>query len=292
MISANDQHDVEYNVRAHRRRSLTSKLAIAALIFLMIWPFLYIFVSSFKPLSEIMSRVRLFPQDPTLENYETLLFARTPLRDFPRIIINTMIVALSTAFFTVVISSMASYAIARDRKLSSGMISRALLFIYVFPTIILVVPIYQMLVRMGLWDSFISLILVYTALASPFCTWLLISFFQSVPKQLEESAQIDGAGAFTIFFRIVLPLAVPGIVTVAMYAFITAWGEYLFALVLINSSRLKTAALGLASFTAEQYIEWGPLLAGSILIMVPVFILFLPIARIFIKGFMAGALKA
>lgn len=292
MISANDQPSVEYNVIAYRRGSLTSKLAVAVLIFLMIWPFLYILISSFKPLSEIMSRIRLLPQNPTLKNYETLLFARTPLRDFPRIILNTMIVAGVTAFFTVVISSMASYAIARDRKLSSGMVPRALLFVYVFPTIIVVVPIYKMLVGMGLWDNFISLMLVYTALASPFCTWLLISFFQTIPKQLEESAQMDGAGAFTIFFRIVLPLAVPGIVTVAMYAFITAWGEYLFALVMINSSRLKTAAVGLASFTAEQYIEWGPLLAGSILIMLPVFILFLPIARIFIKGFMAGALKA
>jgi multiple sugar transport system permease protein len=187
---------------------------------------------------------------------------------------------------------MASYAIARDPRMSSGTVPKALLFIYVFPTIILVVPIYQMLVSIGLWNSLTSLVIVYTALASPFCTWLLVSFFQTVPKQLEESAALDGAGALTIFFRVVLPLAAPGIVTVGMYAFITAWGEYLFALVLINSSSLKTAALGLASFTAEQYIEWGPLLAGSILIMVPVFILFLPIARIFIKGFMAGALKA
>ena len=275
-----------------RMKTLSTQLAFVVLVVLMIWPFIYIFISSFKPLAEIMSRAHVFPVDPTLRNYETLLFARTPLRDFPRIIVNTLIVAGATAVVTVVISSMASYAIARDRKMSGGMVPKALLFIYVFPTIILVVPIYQMLVSIGLWDSLASLVIVYTALASPFCTWLLVSFFQSVPKQLEESAEIDGAGSFTIFFRVVLPLAVPGIVTVAMYAFITAWGEYLFALVLINSSSLKTAALGLASFTAEQYIEWGPLLAGSILIMVPVFVLFLPIAKIFIKGFIAGALKA
>ncbi len=275
-----------------RINTISTKLAVLVLVALMIWPFVYIFISSFKPLAEIMSRARILPSNPTLRNYETLLFARTPLRDFPRIILNSLIVAGATAALTVVISSMASYAIARDRKMSGGMVPKALLFIYVFPTIILVVPIYQMLVSIGLWDSLISLVIVYTALASPFCTWLLVSFFQTVPKQLEESAEIDGAGSFTIFFRVVLPLAVPGIVTVGMYAFITAWGEYLFALVLINSSSLKTAALGLASFTAEQYIEWGPLLAGSILIMVPVFVLFLPIAKIFIKGFMAGALKA
>ncbi len=280
------------HTRSARIRLLGRYLAIAVLVFLMIWPFLYIFVSSFKPLAEIMSRATLFPSEPTLRNYETLLFAKTPLRDFPRVILNSIIVSTLTAVSTIIIASMASYTIARDRKLSSGILPKALLFIYVFPTIILVVPVYQMLVRFGLWDSFASLIIVYTALASPFCTWLLVSFFQSVPRQLEESAQIDGAGPVTVFFRIVLPLAVPGIVTVGMYSFITAWGEYLFALVLINSSSLKTVALGLASFTAEQYIEWGPLLAGSILIMVPVFVLFLPISRIFIRGFMAGALKA
>jgi multiple sugar transport system permease protein len=273
-------------------RVISGKLAVFAVVLLMIWPFLYIFISSFKPLAEIMSRARVFPQSPTLRNYETLLLAATPLRNFPKMILNSLIVASSTAVATIVVSSMASYAIARDRVLSSGALPKTLLFIYVFPTIILVVPIYQMLVSVGLWDSLVSLIIVYTALASPFCTWLLVSFFQSVPRQLEESAEIDGAGSLTIFFRIVLPLAVPGVVTVGMYSFITAWGEYLFALVLINSSARKTAALGLASFTAEQYIEWGPLLAGSILIMVPVFILFLPIARIFIRGFMAGALKA
>lgn len=276
----------------NRFGSLGRKLAVVVLVLLMIWPFLYIFISSFKPLAEIMSRATLFPKNPTLRNYETLLFATTPLRDFPRVIMNSIIVSSLTALATIVIASMASYTIARDRKLSPGVLPKALLFIYVFPTIILVVPIYQMLVRFGLWDSFASLVIVYTALATPFCTWLLVSFFQSVPRQLEESAEIDGASPIAIFFRIVLPLAVPGIVTVGMYAFITAWGEYLFALVLINSSRLKTVALGLASFTAEQYIEWGPLLAGSILIMIPVFVLFLPIARIFIRGFMAGALKA
>jgi multiple sugar transport system permease protein len=119
----------------------------------------------------------------------------------------------------------------------------------------------------------------------------LVSFFESIPKELEESSQIDGAGSFATFFRIVLPLTLPGIVTVGAYSFITAWGEYMFALVIITTNQKKTAALGLATFTAEQYIEWGPLLAGSMLIIVPVFILFLPVAKFFIKGFMTGAVK-
>ena len=158
-------------MQTKRMKTLSTKLAVVVLVVLMIWPFVSIFISSFKPLAEIMSRAHVFPSEPTLRNYETLLFARTPLRDFPRIILNTLIVAGATAAVTVVISSMASYAIARDRKMSGGMVPKALLFIYVFPTIILVVPIYQMLVSIGLWDSLVSLVIVYTALASPFCTW-------------------------------------------------------------------------------------------------------------------------
>lgn len=270
---------------------IISGIVVAIVLALILWPFFYIFVSSFKPLKEIMSRVSFFPKAPTARNYSTLLFARTPIRDFIRILINTLIVSTITAAFSIVISSLSGYSIARSRRLKSGLISRLLLFIYVFPTIIILVPIYKLFTLVGLWDSYIGLIIVYTALVSPFCTWLLVSFFDSIPKELEESSQIDGAGGFATFMRIVLPLTLPGIVTVGAYSFITAWGEYMFALVIISTNQKKTAALGLATFTAEQYIEWGPLLAGSILIIVPVFLLFLPVAKIFIKGFMTGAVK-
>jgi multiple sugar transport system permease protein len=268
-----------------------SAIVVVIVLALILWPFFYIFVSSFKPLKEIMSRVSFFPKDPTIRNYSTLLFARTPIRDFIRILSNTLLVSTITAAFSIVISSLSGYSIARSRKLKSGIVSRLLLFIYVFPTIIILVPIYKLFTLIGLWDSYVGLIVVYVALVSPFCTWLLVSFFDSIPRELEESSQIDGAGSFTTFMRIVLPLTLPGIVTVGAYSFITAWGEYMFALVVISSNQKKTAALGLATFTAEQYIEWGPLLAGSILIIVPVFLLFLPVAKIFIKGFMTGAVK-
>jgi ABC-type glycerol-3-phosphate transport system permease component len=265
--------------------------AVVIILLLIIWPFFYILVSSFKPLKEIMARVRFFPRQPTLKNYETLLFARTPVRDFVRIVANTLIVSSITALVSISISSLSGYSISRSRRLKSGLVSRLLLFIYVFPTIIILIPIYKLFTFIGLWDNFFGLILVYTALVSPFCTWLLVSFFDSIPKELEESCQIDGAGSFVTFTRIVLPLSLPGIVTVGAYSFITAWGEYMFALVIISSNQKKTAALGLATFAAEQYIEWGPLLAGSMLIILPVFLLFLPVAKIFIKGFMAGAVK-
>ena len=270
---------------------ITTGVVVVIVLALIIWPFFYIFVSSFKPLKEIMARVKFFPVEPTLKNYETLLFARTPVKDFLKILSNTIIVSSFTALMYIIISSMSGYGISRSRRLKSGLVSRSLLFIYVFPTIIILIPIYKLFTVVGLWNNFFGLILIYTALVTPFCTWLLVSFFDSIPKELEESSQIDGANAFVSFFRIILPLTLPGIVTVGAYSFITAWGEYMFALVIISSNDMKTAAIGLATFAAEQYIEWGPLLAGSILIIVPVFILFLPVSKIFIKGFITGAVK-
>jgi len=166
-----------------------------------------------------------------------------------------------------------------------------MLFIYVFPTILLLIPVYKMFSHFNLLDTHFALIIVYTALAAPFCTWLLNSFFRGIPAELEEAAMVDGAKGFTIFFRIVFPLAAPGILTAGAYAFITAWGEYMFALVLLMTSARRTAPLGLATFTAEQYIEWGPLLAGSWLIILPIVVCFLPLAKHFIKGFVAGAVK-
>jgi len=274
-----------------RNSRITSSIAAYIVLLLMIWPLIYIFISSFKPLKEIMNYATVFAKEPTLKNYETLLFAKTSVRNFPRMIFNSMVVSFSSALLTVVISCMTGYCIARSKRLKGSFITKLILFIYVFPTIILLIPIYKLFSGVGLWDNLLSLVIVCVALSSPFCSWLLVSFFDSIPIELEESAQIDGANGFKIFVRIVFPITIPGILTSGMYAFISAWGEYMFALTLINTGSKKPASLGLASFTSEQYIEWGPLLAGSILVILPVIVLFLPLSRNFIKGFMSGAMK-
>lgn len=272
-------------------RRILAVTIILIVVLLLVWPFLYIFLSSFKPLREIMSRATFLPRDFTLRNYETLIFARTPVRNFPKFLSNSILVSFVTALSATAIASISGYGISRNQKLKRGLVSRFLLLLYVFPTVVLLVPLYKMFTSFGLYDKLGALVIVYTALVSPFCTWLLVSFFDSIPRDLEESASIDGAGSLLIFTRIVLPLASPGLVAAGAYAFITAWGEYMFALILISSNLKKTGPLGLATFAAEQYIEWGPLLAGSILIMLPVFLLFLPISGYFIKGFTAGAIK-
>jgi len=255
-------------------------------------PFVYVAASSFKPLKEIMTaRPAFLPHQPTLKNYKTLLLARTPVRNFPLFLYNSFKVSLGTSLFTLVLSCLGGYALARYRFPGGNFLSRMMLFIYVFPTILLLVPVYKMFSHLNLLDTHVALMIVYTALSAPFCTWLLSSFFKGIPQELEEAAAVDGAKGLTLFFRIIFPLAAPGILTAGAYAFITAWGEYMFALVILMSSAQRTAPLGIATFTAEQYIEWGPLLAGSWLVILPVVVCFLPLAKHFIKGFMAGAVK-
>jgi len=267
-------------------------LVIAIVLVGVLSPFVYIAFSSFKPLKEIMTvRPAFLPHEPTLKNYRTLLLARTPIRNFPLFLYNSFKVSLGTALFTLILACLGGYSLARYRYPGRELLARMMLFIYVFPTILLLVPVYKMFSHFNLLDTHLALIIVYTALAVPFCTWLLNSFFRGIPAELEEAAMVDGAKGLTIFSRIVFPLAAPGILTAGAYAFITAWGEYMFALILLMSSARRTAPLGLATFTAEQYIEWGPLLAGSWLIILPIVVCFLPLARYFIRGFMAGAVK-
>jgi len=267
-------------------------LVIAIVLVGVLSPFIYIASSSFKPLKEIMTvKPAFFPHQPTLKNYQTLLLARTPIRNFPLFLYNSLKVSSGTALFTLILACLGGYGLARYRYPGRELLARMMLFIYVFPTILLLIPVYKMFSYFNLLDTHLALIIVYTALAAPFCTWLLNSFFRGIPAELEEAAMVDGAKGLTIFYRIVFPLAAPGILTAGAYAFITAWGEYMFALVLLMSSARRTAPLGLATFTAEQYIEWGPLLAGSWLIILPIVVCFLPLAKYFIRGFMAGAVK-
>lgn len=275
-----------------RIKNLLAYVGVIALLLIILFPIFYIFISSFKPLSELITMgTGFFPQKPTLENYVSLISVRTPIRNFPVFLLNSLKVSIGTALLSVLIASLGGYGLARYQYPGGGILAQSMLLIYVFPTVLLLIPIYKMFLNLKLLDTHLGLIIIYTALAAPFCTWLLTSFFKTIPIELEEAASIDGASKVTIFLKITFPLAASGIVTVAVYSFIIAWGEYMFASILLSSSGNRTAPLGLATLTAEQYIEWGPLLAGSILIILPVIVLFFPVARQFIKGVMGGAIK-
>jgi len=266
-------------------------IAIVIILLFAIGLFVYIFVSAFKPLDEVMTRARFLPQNPTFDNFYRLLFRNTPSRNFLRFFSNSLFISMVTALITAIVSALAGYGFSRHKYIGKNTVMKALLLIYVFPTIILLVPMFKIFSDIGIIDNYLSLIIMYVALAAPFCTWILISFFDSIPPSIEEAAKVDGAGTWNTLTRILLPLITPGLMTVIAFSFITSWGEFMFASIFIRTSMKNTMTLGLADFTADQYIEWGQLLAGSVIVIVPVLILFLPVAGNFIKGFIAGATK-
>lgn len=286
-----------------RRLKLVKKALIVAcfiLFFLFyLFPVYWIFSSSFKPTEEIMSaNPRLFPVKPTLEHYTKLFDPEALYGGFERggrffllFINNSLIVALGATAISLAFSVLGGYALSRFKFRGSQVLSRLMLMIYLFPGILILIPIYELMSKLQLLDTHLSLILLYTAFISPFGVWILRAFFDAIPVEIEEAALVDGAGRLKAFFRVILPLAGPGIITVTAYAFITSWGEYLFASILIFSDYKKTVPPGLAMYMGYQYIEWGSLLSGSVIVVLPVLLLFLPMARRFLRGFTSGALK-
>jgi multiple sugar transport system permease protein len=267
-------------------------LAVFLFLFVCLFPFLWVLTGSFHSLSQIMKgEIQWIPKDPTLENYIPLFFSRLGIKNFPIYILNSLIIGGATALLSSMTAALGGYGLSRYEFYGKNVLSRMMLFIYVFPVVLVALPINETMAKIKLVDSRLGIILIHTALAAPFCTWLLRSFFDSIPKSIEESAAVDGANKFQSLIRIVLPLAAPGVLTVAVYSLISSWGEHMFASILISSDSLKTVPLGIAMYTSEQYIEWGQLLAGTVITFVPLLLIFMPLSKHFLKGFIEGALK-
>jgi len=266
-------------------------IIIVAIVLYSVSIFVYIFLSSFKPLVEVMARARLFPQNPTLNNFASLFLVTGPNRNFPRYMLNSLVISTCAAALTGIISSLAAYGFSRYNYFGKRVMLNSMLFLYVFPTIILLVPVHRMFSSINLIDNYLSVIVTYAGLTLPFCTWILVSFFERVPRSLEEAAQVDGATPMKALIKVVMPVAAPGLVMVMVYSFIISWGEFIFASILIRSNANRTVTQSLVDFTADQYIDWGLLLAGSVIVLVPVVAIFVPVSKNFIQGFIAGAVK-
>jgi ABC-type glycerol-3-phosphate transport system permease component len=274
-------------------------LSMLALAVFFLFPIYWIFVSSFKPIEEIMSaKPRLIPERPTLEHYMNLFNPSALYGGLERagkfflfFIQNSLIVSSASTGISLILAALGGYALSRYRFKGSQLIARSMLLVYLFPGVLLTVPLYEMVALMRLTDTHLALIIVYVALTAPFGVWLLKAFFDALPVELEEAAMVDGASGFQAFTRIVLPLSRPGLLTVLAYSFITCWGEYLFATILIFSDFKKTVAPGLAMYMGYQYIEWGSLLAGATLCTLPVLALFIPLSKYFLRELISGAMK-
>jgi multiple sugar transport system permease protein len=261
-------------------------LLAAFLLLLVVFPFYWVTISSFKTPDQIL-QPDLFPKVFTMEHYDELL----NVTSYKSNLINSILVSLGTMIITVLIVIPASYAIYRMRFAGRQFFFRLILATYIFPGILLLVPVYQLMSSLQLVDTLWSLIIMNVTFAAPFAVWLMQGFFDSVPQSLDESASLDGAGPMRILVQIILPLIAPGIATIAIYAFLISWTEFAFSSVLIASDEFKTLPVGLHAIMGQYTVRWGWTTAGSVLTLLPVVIFFALVGKFFVRGLTAGAVK-
>lgn len=243
---------------------------------------------SFRPGDQLLSTsMALIPENATFDNYIKLFTER----DFLRWLWNSTLVSLTVTLTGVVFASTAGYGFSRFRFLGrkAGLLS--LLTTQMFPATMLLLPMYIMLINLGLINTFLGIVIVYSATALPFCIWTMKGYYDTIPVSLEEAARIDGCTQFQAFRRVILPLAAPALVITALFSFMTAWSEYLVAAQILQDSSLWTLPLGLKSFESSMSTEWGLYGSASILVMIPVVVLFLALSRWLVSGLTLGSVK-
>jgi len=227
---------------------------LVILAVLVLFPFYWMTITSFKNEDQMRSLVSMFwPRPLVTENYEQLL-GKT---DFVAWYRNSATVAISSTLLATAVGTIGAYALARLRFFGRGFMAGATLITYLVPPSILFIPLYAQMRNLGLANSLAGLIAAYPSFTVPFVTWLLMGYFESIPEELEEAAMIDGATRFGAFWRVVLPLSAPGVLAAGLYAFTQAWNEFLYALVFITDGRLRTLPVGLASFITGDVYGWG-----------------------------------
>ena len=230
---------------------------------------------------------RLLPENPTLENFEIAFTSR----NFGRAFLNSTFVAVSTSVLVTVLASMMAYAFARFEFAGKNAIFAVLLLMIMVPGVVLLIPQFILAKNLRLLNSLPGLILVYSAGPLAFNTFLLRGFFQSLPRELEESAIIDGANSFTVFYRVMLPLAAPAVSTIAVFSFLGAWDEYILALNFLTDEKLRTLPIAIANFRGQHSTNWGLVFAGSLTAVIPTIVLFVFFQRYFIQGLTSGAVR-
>lgn len=276
--------------RRHRRRPLASVLLHAGLVsasIVALFPIVWILLSSLKPGYAVQSTELALVEDPTLANYRFVL-AET---QFPRWFLNSVIVAGATMVIGVFVSATTGYALSRFNFPGRRQLMLVFLVTQMFPVAILIVPMYTILARLGLIDTLAALVVAYLTVAVPFCAWMLRGYFDSIPRSLDEAAALDGCGPFATFWRVVLPLARPGIAVTAFFTFLTAWGEVAYATAFLQTGRNFTLAYGLQQFVPQFNPQWEYLTAAAVLVTIPSGIVFFFAQRHLVSGLTAGGTK-
>ncbi|WP_416797526.1 carbohydrate ABC transporter permease [Ciceribacter azotifigens] len=268
--------------------TVSHRLAILAYVAVALFPLFWLLKVSVTPNRLLYSEgVRMWPSEMTLEHF-TFVIAHSA---FPTFFKNSLIVSGATAAVVTVLASLSGYALSRFSFRAKYWIVALMLLTQMFPLVMLVAPIFKMLSPLGLTNSLTGLVIVYSAFNVPFATFLMQSFFDGIPKDLEEAAMIDGATQFVAFRQIILPLTLPGIAATLGFVFTAAWSELLFALMLISGNDAATFPVGLLSFVSKFSVDFGQMMAAGVLALIPACLFFLLIQRYLVQGLTAGAVK-
>jgi multiple sugar transport system permease protein len=272
------------------RRVVTVYLPLAVFVIVLLFPFYWMAITAVKPnaqLTDYKNYSPLWVVDPTLDHIRYLLFETS----YPGWLWNTVLISVAATLISLVCAVLAAYAIERLRFTMSRYVGLAIFLAYLVPPSILFIPLAVIVFRLGIYDSRWALILTYPTFLIPFCTWLLMGYFRSIPYELEECALIDGASRWQILTRIILPLSVPGLISAGIFAFTLSWNEFIYALTFIQSSENKTVPVGvLTELVRSDVYEWGSLMAGALFGSLPVVILYSFFVEYYVSS-MTGAVK-
>jgi multiple sugar transport system permease protein len=271
------------------RKALTTYLPLGVFVFVLLFPFYWMVITSVKPNNELLSREGnpFWVHSPTLDHIRKLLFETS----YPQWMWNTVLVSVVSTFASLAASVFAAYAIERLRFSGARHVGLAIFLAYLVPPSILFIPLASVVFQLGLFDTRLALILTYPTFLIPFCTWLLMGYFRTIPHELEECALIDGATRWQILTRIVLPLAVPGLISAGIFAFTLSWNEFIYALTFVSSSEIKTIPIGVVTELVEGDVyHWGSLMAGALLGSLPVAFVYSFFVEYYVAG-MTGSVK-
>jgi arabinogalactan oligomer / maltooligosaccharide transport system permease protein len=277
------------------RRKRWNKIALGALshgvlillsLFAML-PLIWSTTTALKPKREIMTSLSLLPKEPTLNHFSFVLRST----EFPTWMRNSLLIAIGTTLLALVVGSLGGYAMSRWRFWGRTVYGNTLLIVQMFPGVMLGIPLYILLTQYHLIDTLWALLVTYLTFALAFSVWMLKGYFDGIPREIEEAALIDGANRLQVLWQIVLRLAGPGLVTVAVFTFLLAWNEFFFAYIFILSSDKYTLSLGLFTFITQWTAEWGRIMAASVLTCIPALFFFFLVQRALTRGLIAGAMK-
>ena len=272
-----------------RTRWVTVYAPLGVFVFVLLFPYYWMVITSVKPNNELLSRDGnpFWVIKPTLEHFHKLLFKTA----YPEWLWNTVFISVISTVVSLACAVLAAYAIERLRFKGSRQVGLGIFLAYLVPPSILFIPLATIVFKLGLFDTRWALILTYPTFLIPFCTWLLMGYFRSIPFELEECALIDGATRFEILWKIILPLSVPGLISAGIFAFTLSWNEFIYALTFISSSEVKTVPVGVITELVEGDVyHWGSLMAGALLGSIPVAVLYSFFVDHYVSG-MTGAVK-